>query len=360
MDGEGERHTCACFVLTTPAPPGTEIRQHTDGMVEYVIEPAVSDLGYRIVRMDAISEPGLVSDEVLRQLRNAELVVADLSFADATVMYALGVRHSFGMSVVHICTPSSTFPFDVDGVEAVVIDLADLGSVRRGRKKLVATIEGLDTAGSGMSPVLATVQLDDFRRRSIDDGSTEQRAVVNGLKAIEQRLAVMERVIDETRVTTANAPKRSRRVFIIHGHGGELKHQLARVLSDLDFEVVILQEAADSGRTIWDKLRHEREDIGFAFVLLTPDDFGSSHAEPGDLTDRARQNVIFEYGLFSGLLEPSRVCAIQKGDLELPSDLAGLMIKRVPDGSGIEAIQLSVVKELKQAGYDVDANRLTG
>lgn len=358
MEGEGDRKSGTCFVLTTPSPPGTEIRQHTDGLVDYVVRPAASDLGLRVVRMDALSEPGLVSDEVLRQLRNAELVIADLSFADATVMYALGVRHSFGMSVVHICTPSATFPFDIEGVDAVVIDLSDLVSVRRACKKLVAMIKEFDTNSTDISPVLATIQLDDLLQRSIDDGSTE-RAVVNGLKAIEQRLAMMERATDERRVTPPDAPTRSRRVFIIHGHAGELKHQLARLLSDLDFDVVILQEVVDSGRTIWEKLRNTHEDIGFAFVLLTPDDFGASHAEPDESNDRARQNVIFEYGLFSGLLEPSRVCAIQQGDIELPSDLAGLVIKRVPDGAGVEAIQLSLVKELKHAGYDVDANRLT-
>lgn len=353
---DDDRRTC--FVLTTAAPAGTEIRNHTDGLIEYLVRPALSEAGYRTVRMDEVSEPGKVSDAVLRHLRNAEIVVADLSFADPTVMYALGVRHSFAMPVIHVRTPSAIFPFDLAGLRDVVIDLADMASIKRARRELIAEIGELAASSAATSPVLATLQLDELTHRHVEPAGDASPLLVNGIKAIEQRLTVMERLFSEARAATPESRVRSRRVFIVHGHDGELKHQLARMLGDLEFDVVILQELADSGRTLLDKLRGEIEDIGFVFVIFTPDDVAASRKDPDELRDRPRQNVVYEYGLFSGLLDPSRVCAIQRGDVELPSDLYGLVVKQIPEGAGIEAIQFDLVQELKRAGYDVDANQL--
>jgi len=350
-----------CFVLTTAAPPATEIRQHTDGLVDFVLRPTLEDAGFGLVRLDSVSEPGMVSDAVMRHLRNDDLVVADLSFGDSTVMYALGVRHSFGMAAIHVHTPHSDFPFDIDGLDAIEIDLGDLSSVKRAQREFKSRIADVVAEKPSLSPVLATLQLDVMREREAagppGDGSSSS-AVVNGLKAIEQRLAVLEIHIDESRRATRDGTVRSRRLFIVHGHDGELKLELARMLENLDFEVVILKELADSGRTLLDKLHSEVDAIGYVFVLLTPDDFGASKQEPDVIADRARQNVIYEHGLFSGLLDPSRICTIQRGDVELPSDLDGLVTKRIPDGAGLEAIQFELLQELKRAGYDVDANQL--
>lgn len=353
--GNGER-TQTCFVLTSAAPAGTEIRQHTDGLVEFLLQPVLAEVGYEIVRMDSLAEPGKVSNDTVRLLRAAELVVADLSFGDATVMYALGVRHSFGKPALHVHTPSSIFPFDVSGLSAVVIDLADMTSVKQARKELARRVEELSVQPSP-DPVHATVELDAVRARAERGDGGQAAAIVNGMKAIEQRLAVMESLLSEPS-DPADASVRSRRIFIVHGHDDGLKHQLARMLTELRFEVVILQEVADSGRTLLEKLRGEIDEIGFVFVLFTPDDTGAPKKDPETVADRPRQNVVFEHGLFSGLLEPSRVCAIQRGDMELPSDLYGLVVKRIPDGAGLEAIQFDLLQELKRAGYDVDANQL--
>lgn len=355
MGARDGAHTC--FVLTSAAQPGTEIRQHTDGLVDFVLEPALADVGFGLVRMDWLAEPGKVSNETLRLLRSADLVVADLSFGDATVMYALGVRHTFGKPALHVHTPSSIFPFDVSGVSAVVIDLADMTSVKNGRKELRQRVEEL-TNRPTPDPVHSTVELDVVRELAEQRADHPNAPLVNGLKSIEQRLAAMESLLARHSSESAETVVRSRRVFIVHGHDDGLKHQLARMLSDLDFEVVISQEIADSGRTLLEKLHSEINEIGFVFVLFTPDDTGAPKRAPDAVADRARQNAVYEHGLFSGLLEPSRVCAIQRGDVELPSDLYGLVVKRIPDGAGLEAIQLDLVQELKRAGYDVDANQL--
>lgn len=147
----------------------------------------------------------------------------------------------------------------------------------------------------------------------------------------------------------------SRRIFIVHGHDGELKNELARRLERLEFEPVILHEQPDCGRTLISKLRGELADVGFAFVLLTPDDVGAASGGTADLSPRARQNVVFEHGLMIGLLGPERVCAVLKATVEVPSDLSGVLYKQILPGGSLDSVMVAIIAELRTAGYEVDA-----
>ena len=48
---------------------------------------------------------------------------------------------------------------------------------------------------------------------------------------------------------------------------------MARFLEKLNLEVVILHEQANKGRTVIEKFE-QHSDVGFAVVLMTPDDIG--------------------------------------------------------------------------------------
>ncbi|RDJ12428.1 TIR domain-containing protein [Rhizobium grahamii] len=139
--------------------------------------------------------------------------------------------------------------------------------------------------------------------------------------------------------------KASKRIFIVHGHDNEPKEAVARFLEGLGYQPVILHEQANKGRTIIQKFREESADVGFAVVLMSPDD-----AMP-DGQARARQNVILELGFFLGVLGPDRVAAVVKGTVERPSDFDGVVY--IPFDAGWK---LAIAKELQAVGYDVDWN----
>jgi predicted nucleotide-binding protein len=82
----------------------------------------------------------------------------------------------------------------------------------------------------------------------------------------------------------------SRIVFLVHGHDDAVTESVARFLEKLDLRPIILHEQPNMGRTIIEKFE-AHADVGFAVVLLTPDDLGGS-ASAGKLNPRARQNVI--------------------------------------------------------------------
>lgn len=147
------------------------------------------------------------------------------------------------------------------------------------------------------------------------------------------------------------------KIFIVHGHDEAMRESVARAITRLNLEPIILHEKPSKGRTIIEKFS-DYGDVGFAVVLLSPDDVGRhNNGSPDALNPRARQNVIFELGYFLGRLGRERVLALykQEPNFELPSDYSGVLF--VPyDNSG--RWQFDLVKELKSVGYAVDANKL--
>ena len=143
-------------------------------------------------------------------------------------------------------------------------------------------------------------------------------------------------------------------IFLVHGHDQAALQETARFLERLDQDVVILREQANQGRTIIEKFE-EYADVGFAVVLLTPDDRGGAIAQPFDAQKpRARLNVILELGYFLGRLGRNRVCALYRSGVEIPSDYSGVLYVELDEGGGW---RLQLAKELKAAGLPVDMNK---
>lgn len=146
----------------------------------------------------------------------------------------------------------------------------------------------------------------------------------------------------------------SRKIFVVHGHDHGTKETVARFLGKIDLEPVILHEQADQGRTVLEKFEAHAKDVGCAVVILTADDFAASKMEPDKQEDRARQNVILELGYFVGKLGRDHTFALVEKGVALPSDIHGLIYIQLDDK---ESWRMSLVRELKAAGLEVDANK---
>jgi predicted nucleotide-binding protein len=162
------------------------------------------------------------------------------------------------------------------------------------------------------------------------------------------------KVQDELRTIAANiaVPGEERdSVFIVHGHDTAALHRVARYLGKMKLKELVLDEQANAGHTVMSKFLELSDGVKFAVVIMSADDVGG--AKGGGQAYRPRQNVVFELGYFLGKLGKQRVAVLKSGDLELPSDFAGVVTIDY-DASG--AWLLPLVKELKAAGLRFDLN----
>lgn len=148
-----------------------------------------------------------------------------------------------------------------------------------------------------------------------------------------------------------------KKIFIVHGHDHLLKNDVERFLLARGLEPVTLHREPDLGKTVIEKFE-EYSDVGFAIILLTPDEKAYLVDEKGERRTgqvdefRTRPNVIFEFGYFIGKLGRGRVTSLLKGDVALPSDLLGILPKSV--SNSIETVEFKLIRELQQAGYSLN------
>lgn len=156
----------------------------------------------------------------------------------------------------------------------------------------------------------------------------------------------------ELTITPTKPLHKKEKVFIVHGRDDKpalrLQKYLTRTLK-VDAEMFEDFKEKSSSNTIIEQLEYIRDNIGYAFVIATPDDLGCLRRDidkcratmfegkrnitvktAGKILDklntRARQNVVFEHGLFIGALGRERVCCLlQKETKQKPSDIDGIL-----------------------------------
>lgn len=155
-------------------------------------------------------------------------------------------------------------------------------------------------------------------------------------------------------VLTLLAPavaRNKRKVFIVHGRDNEAKQEVARFVTAVGLEPIILHEQASAGMTIIEKIERYANDADFALVLYTPCDLGRGKHEPKvPARERARQNVVFEHGYLMAKLGRENVCALVKGSIETPNDISGVVYVQLDQYGGWKS---EVAKELTACGYDL-------
>ncbi len=113
-----------------------------DENVFALIQGAVQDLVARglpmeCVRADKIAKAGLIHEQMIQQIAEAEVAVVDLTTANANVYYELGVRHTIRDRVTVLLKRKGTRPpFNLAGMKSIEYDL-DPVRIERARAAIV-------------------------------------------------------------------------------------------------------------------------------------------------------------------------------------------------------------------------------
>lgn len=205
------------------------------------------------------------------------------------------------------------------------------------------------TAISLLDLKVASTSLPLSRAREVLEDIDEKLRV---LGSIDARLDLFDTVGD-SRTMRVTPPTDDAAIFLVHGHDVAKREIVRRFLErTTKRDVIILAEQPNGGDDLLSKLLKNADHAGFAVVLLTADDVGGA-AKEQETRPRARQNVVFELGLFMALLGRARVATLLQPSVEIPTDFSGVAYISLEGDSW----QMELARELKSAGIEVDLNQ---
>ena len=94
---------------------------------EFLIKPVLEDLSIDCIRADEIPHSGVIDVPMYEWLYKADLVVADISTANANAIYELGVRHALKpYTTIVMAEDKLIYPFDLNHIS--IMRYVHLGS----------------------------------------------------------------------------------------------------------------------------------------------------------------------------------------------------------------------------------------
>lgn len=134
-----------CFVVMPFGEPGTEKHRQFISVYDYIIKEAIEPLGYSCERADEIPQSGAIPEQIRKCLREAHLVVADLTDRNPNVMYEVGVRHALHLPMVLISQDLRGLPFDISHYRTIPYRPDDLQASARCRRTLADYVKNIET-----------------------------------------------------------------------------------------------------------------------------------------------------------------------------------------------------------------------
>ncbi len=192
-----------CFVLMPfgrkPATGGGFI--DFDAVYSDLIAPAIETAGLDPLRADEEKTGGIIHKPIFERLILCEYAVADLTTANATVFYELGLRHAIrrASTVLLFAKDAGQLPFDAALLRAMPYDLGKNGkpsNLENDRQALIGLLQAARQTGTD-SPVFQLInEFPDIQRLKTD----VFRDRVEYSEAIKTRLSAARRQNDAAAV----------------------------------------------------------------------------------------------------------------------------------------------------------------
>ncbi len=95
-----------------------------DTLYRDVILPVSKSEGFEVVRVDEITGPGIILDDIQQQIERAQAIVAEISTQNPNVFYELGYAHALRKPAVLLVRrqDGEKMPFDIRSYRAIFYD----------------------------------------------------------------------------------------------------------------------------------------------------------------------------------------------------------------------------------------------
>ncbi|PHC03863.1 MULTISPECIES: hypothetical protein [Bacillus cereus group] len=141
MDNPNKDKTC--FIITPIGDDQSDIRRAAEGVIDAVIVPALCDMGFdekNIKVAHRMPSPGSINKQVISNILECDVAVANLTNLNPNVMYELAIRHAARKPVVQICQKGTRLPFDITEERTIFYtnDMAGVIELNNNFKDMVA------------------------------------------------------------------------------------------------------------------------------------------------------------------------------------------------------------------------------
>lgn len=169
-----------CFFIAPIGVEGSQERNRSDGVFEFIVGRAAQELGLSAVRGDQIASPGQINLQVIEHVLGARAAVADLTDLNANVFYELAVRHTARLPVALITEKGSELPFDIAQMRTTFFEHTNLKSADMCRQEIVKHLRTALDEGAVESPIATSIDV-----KSLQSGSVVERNLAELVTAVE-------------------------------------------------------------------------------------------------------------------------------------------------------------------------------
>ena len=163
-----------------------------DAAYNAIIKPAVETCGLTCIRADEVTHSGVIDVKMYELLLRADLVIADISTANANAIYELGVRHALRpYRTIIMKEQDGKFQFDLNHLATLQYRHLgeDIGFTEAQRKKeaLATLIRAVMTREDTDSPVfthLAALGLRPMNRADLNDATRAAESAAETLASV--------------------------------------------------------------------------------------------------------------------------------------------------------------------------------
>lgn len=176
-----------CFVIAPIGDEGSEVKKRSDQVLTHIIKPVAMECGYKAIRADELSEPGVITVQVIQHLMDDDLVIADLTGKNPNVFYELAVRHALKKPIVQIIQSGESIPFDVASMLTISVNHGDLDSVARCKEELIRQIRSVEKDPTKVnSPITMAIDLQSLRQSEnpLEKSTTEIISMLQDIRSM--------------------------------------------------------------------------------------------------------------------------------------------------------------------------------
>lgn len=248
-----------CFVISPIGKSHTKTRTDSDKVFKHIISPAAIANGLTPLRSDMISAPGVITTDIISQLLNARMVIADLTDHNANVFYELAIRHAFHKPVTQLMLSGQQLPFDVAGMRTIFYTL-DLDGAASAQEELKSQIQNAISDGFvPRSPISETALKEQLTKGADLEADSVTQAILEEIAGLNRQVSdLAHNVIPELNRNAKPVTDQLEQLLSAVNHlghtppGQKASHsvqveQIARLLESYSREIDLISSARQAG-----------------------------------------------------------------------------------------------------------------